>query len=75
MIAFVLIGLQECDEREILDKLLSYKEIIEAHILFGEWDIIAKIEADDPEKAGSFVLETIRTIPEVNITSTLIVAK
>jgi DNA-binding Lrp family transcriptional regulator len=75
MLAYVLIGLQECDEKEVLDKLLSHKQIEEAHILFGEWDIIAKIKAETPEAAGTFVMEKIRSLPDVNMTSTLIVAK
>jgi len=54
MIAYVLISLLDRDEREILDKLLSYKKVLEAHILFGEWDIIAKIEAKTPEETGTF---------------------
>ncbi|MBU1201851.1 MAG: Lrp/AsnC ligand binding domain-containing protein [Nanoarchaeota archaeon] len=75
MIAYVLISLLDRDEREILDKLLSYKKVLEAHILFGEWDIIAKIEAKTPEEAGTFVMEKIRSLPNVKITSTLIVAR
>ena len=75
MFAYVLVSLLECDEQEVLDKLLSFKEIKEAHILFGEWDILAKIEAESPEAAGTFVMENIRSLPDVKITSTLIVAK
>ncbi|MFC2134627.1 Lrp/AsnC family transcriptional regulator [Bacteroidota bacterium] len=75
MFAYVLVSLLECDEQEVLDKLLSYKEIKETHILFGEWDLIAKIEAKSPEAAGTFVMDKIRSLPDVKITSTLIVAK
>ena len=75
MLAYVLIGLLECDEQQCLDDLLSFKEIIEAHILFGEWDLIAKIEASSPEAVGTFVMEHIRSMPDVKITSTLLVAK
>lgn len=75
MLAYVLIGLLECDEREVTAKLLELKEVEEAHILFGEWDIIAKIKAETPEAAGTFVMEKIRSLPDVKITSTLIVAK
>jgi len=75
MLAYVLVGLLECDEQECLDKLLSNKEVVEAHILFGEWDILAKIQAKTPEDAGTFVMEKIRSMPDVKITSTLIVAR
>ncbi len=75
MLAYVLITLLDRDEQRVLDDLLSYKEVIEAHILFGEWDIIAKIELNTPEEAGTFVMEKIRSLPDVKITSTLIVAR
>ncbi|NQU98040.1 Lrp/AsnC ligand binding domain-containing protein [Candidatus Woesearchaeota archaeon] len=75
MLAYVLVALLECDEQQVLDSLLSFKQIKEAHILFGEWDILAKIEAKTPEEAGTFVMEKIRSMPDVKITSTLIVAR
>jgi DNA-binding Lrp family transcriptional regulator len=75
MMAYVLISLAECDEQRVLDELLSLKEIQEAHVLFGEWDILAKLEANNPEAAGTFVMEKIRSLPEVKLSSTLIVAK
>ncbi len=75
MHAYVLIGLLEREEQQVLDELLSYKEIIDAHILFGEWDIIAKIEGKTSEDVGTFIMEKIRSLQNVKITSTLIVAK
>ncbi|MBU0471444.1 MAG: Lrp/AsnC ligand binding domain-containing protein [Nanoarchaeota archaeon] len=75
MLAYVLISLLECDEQDVLDKLLSFRQVKEAHILFGEWDIVAKLEAESPEDAGTFVMENIRSLPDVKITSTLIVAR
>ncbi|MBR9703577.1 Lrp/AsnC family transcriptional regulator, partial [Candidatus Woesearchaeota archaeon] len=52
-----------------------YKEVVEAHILFGEWDLIAKLQAETPEAAATFVMENIRQLDDVKLTSTLIVAK
>lgn len=75
MLAYVLIGLMECDEQKVLGELLDHKEVEEAHILFGEWDILVKIKAEGPEDAGTFVMENIRSLPEVKISSTLIVAR
>ena len=75
MLAYVLISLQEAKEREILDEITEYDEVKEAHVLFGEWDIIAKVEVANPDALGTFVMEKIRTISEVKVTSTLIVAK
>ncbi len=75
MICYVLVGLRDCDEQQVVSKLLDYEEVVEAYILFGEWDIIAKLEVESPEAAGTFVMDKVRSIEDVNLTSTLIVAK
>lgn len=75
MHAYVLIALQDCDEQEVLQELQDHEEVEEAHILFGEWDILIKLKVENPEEAGTFVMENIRALDEVQLTSTLIVAK
>ncbi len=75
MLAFLQIGLEECEESRILEKLLALKEVKEAHILFGEWDALIKVEVKDTDALGDFVLEKLRTMPEINRTSTMIVAR
>lgn len=75
MIAYVLIGLRDCDEQEVLAELLEFDEVVEAHILFGEWDVIAKLDVESGEAAGTFVMDHVRKLDEVSLTSTLIVAK
>lgn len=75
MHAYVLIGLTDCDEQLIVEKLTKHKQIEEIHILFGEWDLIAKLNVESPEEAGTFVMDKIRSLNEVQLTSTLIVAR
>jgi DNA-binding Lrp family transcriptional regulator len=50
-------------------------EITELHNLFGGFDLIAKIEAEDFEKLGSIVVNKIRSIEGVIDTKTLIAPK
>ncbi|MBN1275729.1 Lrp/AsnC ligand binding domain-containing protein [Candidatus Woesearchaeota archaeon] len=75
MNAYVLIALADCDEQVVLEELQGFPEVKEAHILFGEWDLIAKLEVENPEAAGTFVMEHIRKLEDVKLTSTLIVAR
>jgi DNA-binding Lrp family transcriptional regulator len=70
-IGFVLICVAPALEHEVYTKLSKEPEIIELHPLFGEYDIIAKIEAKDFEKLGSIVVNKIRTIKGVIDTETL----
>ena len=70
-IGFVLISAAPAREHEVYNKLSKVKEIIELHPLFGEYDIIAKIEAEDFEKLGKIIVEKIRSINGVIDTKTL----
>ncbi|MBW2979758.1 Lrp/AsnC ligand binding domain-containing protein [Candidatus Woesearchaeota archaeon] len=75
MLAYVLIALKTCDENKVLDSLKQLSEVEEAHVLFGEWDIIAKVNVNGTEDLAAFMIEKVRTLPEVKLSSTMIVAK
>ena len=70
-IGFVLISAAPAREHEVYNKLLETPEILELHPLFGEYDLIAKIEAEDFEKLGELVVDKIRSIEGVIDTKTL----
>jgi len=70
-IGFVLIGVEPTKEKEVYQKLLGLDQIVELYPLFGEYDLIAKVEADDYNKIGEIVVSGIRTIEGVRATKTL----
>ena len=70
-IGFVLINAAPAHEHEVYTKLSTVPEIVEVHPLFGEFDLIAKIDAEDFEKLGELVVEKIRSIEGVIDTKTL----
>lgn len=74
MKAYVLISLSGKGEREMLERLRSMKEVKSVYLLFGEWDIIAELNTENPDALATFVIDKIRTNPEVRLTSSLIVA-
>ncbi len=70
-IGFVLISAAPAREHDVYNKLSKVPEIIELYPLFGEYDLIAKIEADDFENLGVVVVNKIRSIDGVIDTKTL----
>ena len=70
-IGFVLINTAPAHEHEVYNKLLKVPRITELHPLFGEYDLIAKIESDDFEGLGNIVLDTIKSEKGVIDTKTL----
>jgi DNA-binding Lrp family transcriptional regulator len=75
MLAYVLINLNVPAEQELIQDFMGMPQVKEAHILFGEWDLIVKVKGENSEDIASFVIEKVRNREEVNLTSTLIVAK
>jgi DNA-binding Lrp family transcriptional regulator len=70
-IGFILINAAPAHEHEVYNKLSKVPEIVEVHPLFGEFDIIAKIESEDFERLGNIIVNKIRSIDGVIDTKTL----
>jgi DNA-binding Lrp family transcriptional regulator len=75
MLAYLLINTEKGKEQDIYEKINTCDEVLGSHIIFGEWDIIAKVNVDNSEALGTFILENIRPLEGVAMTSTLIVAR
>ncbi len=71
-IGFVTINIIPGREYEVYNKLVKISQIIELHPLFGEYDLIAKIEAEDYESFGQIIIKKIRTVDDIIDTKTLI---
>lgn len=70
-IGFVLINTETGKDREVYDHLLKVGEITELMPLFGEFDLIAKIEATAFDELAKVVAERIRSVSGVTETKTL----
>jgi DNA-binding Lrp family transcriptional regulator len=70
-IGFVLMHVLSLHENEVFNKLSKIPEVIEIHSLFGEYDLIAKIEAKDYESIAEIIIHKIKTINGITDTKTL----
>ncbi|MFA5448033.1 MAG: Lrp/AsnC ligand binding domain-containing protein [Sphaerochaeta sp.] len=70
-VGYVLITTAPSREHEVYDILSQIEEVVELTPLFGEFDMIAKIEADDLNLLGAIVVERIRSTSGVMDTKTL----
>ena len=71
VIGFVLMHVSPLREYEVFNKLSKLHEVIDVHPLFGEYDLIAKIEAEDYESIGEIVIQKIKTIDGIADAMTL----
>ena len=68
----VLVKLQAGKETQALQKIKEVKGITHVSAVYGRWDLVVDIEADDFPKMSELVVERLRTIPGVFGTETLI---
>lgn len=70
-IGFVLVRVSPKHEKDVFNKLSKLLEVVEIHSLFGEYDLLAKVESVGYESIGEIVVSKIRTIDGIIDTQTL----
>jgi len=75
VLAYVLIALKgSSNASRVAKDLLAFDEIKTLHLLYGEWDIIAEVAAENMIALREFTLEKLLKMPNIGRTNTLIVA-
>jgi DNA-binding Lrp family transcriptional regulator len=72
-IAYVLINVEIGSEDEVFRNLEPISEVKEAHLLYGVYDIIARIETETMQELKDTVSWKIRRLDKVRSTLTMIV--
>jgi len=75
VLAYVLFKVASGTEREVAKKLIEFEEVMHADVVFGEYDVIARMTTTDIEKLQDFVSDKVRTVTNVLVTSTMIISK
>jgi DNA-binding Lrp family transcriptional regulator len=75
ILAYVLFKVSSGSEREVCQKLIDFDEVLHADIIFGEYDVVAKISTIELSNLEEFISLKIRNVPNVLVTSTMIVSR
>jgi DNA-binding Lrp family transcriptional regulator len=75
VLAYILFKVNSGTERDVCQKLVEFDEIIQADIIFGEYDVLTKIETKDLAELETFVSEKVRNVQNVLVTSTMIISR
>lgn len=73
--AFVLINADLGAEEEIVKKLKQTEHVTEVYVVYGVYDIVAKVEADTMDKVKQTITWNIRKVDKVRSTLTMIVVE
>lgn len=72
-LAFVLINAEIGSETAVLEILTQISHVTEAYVVFGLYDIVAKVEADTMVRLKDVITNQIRRLDKVRSTLTMIV--
>jgi len=72
VVAFVLIRTKAGKELDVVEKVKEMGEVKDAWAVYGEFDIIARVEVESMPELNSFILEKLRKMSDIVMTSTLI---
>jgi DNA-binding Lrp family transcriptional regulator len=76
--AYVLLQTETGRAREVADRLFKLDEVKEVHVITGNWDLLAVIEAErevvspTDERVLNVVMDKITQVPHVTRTNTII---
>jgi len=73
--AFVLINAEIGSEEEVLKELNKVEGVVEAYVVYGVYDVVAKIRADTMDKLKDVVTWHVRRLNKVRSTLTMIVVE
>jgi DNA-binding Lrp family transcriptional regulator len=73
--AFVLINAELGAEDALVKELRNTENVSEVYVVYGVYDIVAKIEADTMEKVKETITWKIRRLERVRSTLTMIVVE
>ena len=73
-LAIMLIVAEPGKENDVMNSLSNLDEVIEAHMLFGEYDIFAKLTCSDFGSLSTIVVTKIRNIEGIESTKTFTIA-
>ena len=73
--AYVMMKVSSGSEREICKKIIEFDEVMDVSIVYGEFDVVAKVKVEELEALEDFLSENLRNMPAIMLTSTMIVAR
>lgn len=73
--AYVLVRVKPGQDREVLQIIQKLPQVKDVVTVYGEYDLIVKIEVADLQKLDVFIFDTVRTLSGVEVTTTLLATR
>jgi DNA-binding Lrp family transcriptional regulator len=75
VVAYIIVKVDPGREGEVTEKIVEVHGVTEGALTWGYSDILLKVNVDSIEKLRNVIFNTIRKIPGINDTQTIIVSE
>lgn len=75
VLAYVLVTLNPGTEKNILEKVAFFDEVLKVSMMYGEYDALVQVSTESLDQLNKFLTDKLRVLPDIFQTATLIVAK
>ena len=73
--AYIMINVNTGKEDEVCEELVKFDEVEEVATIYGEYDAVVKVLANDMDHLDHFILKKLRGIPNIFLTATMLIVK
>ncbi len=73
--AYIMISARTGKEDEVCKELVKFDQVETVATIYGEYDAIIKVGAEDMNQLDKFILKDLRGVPNISLTATMIIAK
>ena len=70
-----MMNIKSGSEDEVCERLTTYQEVEEVAVIYGEYDAIIKVKTNNMKTLDNFITETLRALPNIFLTATMLIAK
>lgn len=73
--AYIMMNIKSGSEDQVCEALTKYQEVEEVAVIYGEYDAVIKVKTSDMKTLDTFIIEKLRSIPNIFLTATMLIAK
>ena len=73
--AYIMMNIKSGSEDQVCEALTEYQEVEEVAVIYGEYDAVIKVKTSDMKTLDSFIIQKLRSIPNIFLTATMLIAK
>ena len=70
--AFILATTETGKERDVHEHLSGMSEVKEARSVYGDFDLVIRVETPTMEELNKFIIDKLRQTPYISMTSTMV---